>query len=121
MRWKGDKAKAWEEVKAWTRRTWKDCYTCGRKDLEGINAQAGHYQTVAVVGSNNALAWNPDFIRLQCSYCNGVGQGQQVLFRAHLVREHGEEKVAKYDKEVYGKVSRPIKDWQAIINQFKSL
>lgn len=121
MRYKGIKGKAWEAVKAWCRRTYKHCYTCPARDLQGRNADTGHYQPVALVGSNNHLAWDSDFIRLQCSHCNGAGQGQQVIFRKNLVKEHGEEAVAAFDAQVRGKVVNPVKDWQAIIDHYKSL
>jgi hypothetical protein len=121
MRYKGIKGKAWEAVKRWARRTYTDCYTCGARDIVSYNAQAGHYQPVALVGSNNYLAWDPDFIRLQCGHCNGAGQGQQVRFRAKLVKEHGEEMVAAFDAQVAAKMVNPIKDWQAVINRFNSL
>lgn len=121
MRYKGLKGRAWESVRAWSRRQRKHCYTCPNRDLHGINAQAGHYQPVAVVGSNNRLAWDERFIRLQCFSCNGPGQGMQNIFRENLVREHGEKVVADFDKKVYGKFVDPIKDWVAIKNHFDSL
>ena len=101
MRYKGIKGKAWDAVKAWSRRAYKDCYTCPARNLESYNAQAGHYQPVGLVGSNNNKAWDERFIRLQCGRCNGVGQGMQVIFREKLVQEHGEKVVAEYDNAVH--------------------
>ena len=121
MRYKGIKGKAWEAVKAWTRRTYKDCYTCGAKNLVGKNAQAGHYQPVALVGSNNNKAWDSRFIRFQCGFCNGMGQGMQVIFRQNLVKEHGKEVVAKLDKEVMAKKIDKVENWNTIIEHFNSL
>ena len=118
MRYKGKKAKAWEAVKARTRRKEKHCYTCPAKWLEGANAQSGHYQPVAIVGSNNTRAWDERFIHLQCSRCNGAGQGMQVSYRRHLVRDYGEEVVVQYDKEVKAKKVSPVKDWDAIIKGY---
>lgn len=96
-----------------------NCYTCPKKNLTDPNA--GHYMPVAIVGSNNRLAWIPMAIHTQCSYCNGPGQGMQESYRRHLVVDYGEEEVAKYDKMVYGKVVQPIKDWKAIEQLFNSL
>ena len=121
MRYRGRKGKAWLAVKAWCRRTYKHCYTCPAKDLEGINAQTGHYQPVAIVGSNNQKAWDERFIRMQCSRDNGPGQGLQVIFRANLVKEHGEAVVAQFDREVRAKKVDPIKNWDAIIEKFDRL
>lgn len=119
MRYKGDKGKAWEAVKRWTRRTFKDCYTCGAREIEGMNAQAGHCWPVAIVGSNNTLSWDERQIRLQCGRCNGVGQGMQEMFIARLIQEHGRSVVASMRARVY-KVD-PVKDWKAIREHFDAL
>lgn len=121
MRYKKLKGKAWNAVKAWCRRTYKHCYTCPARNLESYNAQAGHYQPVGLVGSNNKLAWDSRFIRFQCGYCNGTGQGMQVIFRKNLVKEHGEKVVAEYDRQVKGKFVNPVKSWQEIITHFENL
>lgn len=119
MRYKGEKGKAWESVKRSVRRREKDCFTCGARNLVGINAQAGHYKTVAIVGSNNEWSWRPEFIHLQCFRCNGVGQGMAIEYRKLLVKEFGEKLVKEFD-EGYRKV-RPIKDWKKIIKKFDAL
>lgn len=86
-----------------------------------MNAQAGHYRPVAIIGSNNQKAWDERFIRLQCGRCNGPGQGEQVIFRYNLVKELGEATVAKYDLEVAQKKVDPVKDWKSIRLHFDSL
>lgn len=118
MRYKGIKGKAWEAVKSWCRRTYKDCYTCPARDLEGYNAQAGHCWPVGYVGSNNTLSWDRKQIRLQCGRCNGAGQGMQTEFRRGLVMEYGEDMVA--EMEVRQHRVDPIKDWQKVIDDFNS-
>lgn len=120
-RYTGEKGKAWEEVKKWTRRVSNDCYTCGSKNIETYNAQAGHYRPVALVGLNNKRAWDERFIRLQCGRCNGPGQGEQHLFRMRLVQELGEDVVAEYDRAVAAREVNPVKDWKEIIEKFKWL
>lgn len=120
-RYKGIKGKAWDAVKKWCRTKYKDCYTCKAKNLTTYNAQAGHYQPVAIVGSNNKKAWDHRFIRLQCGQCNGAGQGMQVEFRKRLVIEHGEKVVAEFDRAVLAKEVEPIKDWQMVIDDFQRL
>jgi len=121
MRYKGEKGRAWEEVKKWTRRKYKHCYTCKARNIVSYNAQSGHYQPVGLVGSNNNLAWDEDFIRLQCGRCNGTGQGMQVVFRKNLVKEHGEKKVAEYDRQVLGKFVNKVENWTIIKEKFKNL
>ncbi len=119
MRYKGIKGKAWESVRQYVRAKEKDCYTCPAKRLIGINAQCGHYIPVALAGSNNTLSWDERQIHLQCSRDNGVGQGQAVSYRAHLVRDYGEEIV----KELEARRWRvdPIKDWKAVIVHYQKL
>lgn len=119
MRWKGDKGKAWESVKKYTRRVSMDCYTCTKKKLTDPNA--GHYFPVAIVGSNNALSWDYRFIHTQCSYCNGPGQGMQESYRRHLIKDYGESVVEEYEKAVYAKKVNPIKDWKSIKTFYDSM
>lgn len=116
VRYTGIKGKAWEAIKARTRAKERHCYTCPARDLEGTNAQAGHYRTVATVGSNNKRAWDERFIHLQCSRCNGAGQGEQARYRVRLVQDYGEELIAEYDRLVAAKHVNPVKNWQEIID-----
>lgn len=119
MRWKGEKAKAWEAVRIYVKAKEKDCYTCPSKALEGINAQAGHYLPVGLVGSNNKLSWDERQIHLQCSRCNGVGQGMAVSYRTALLKEYGEETVKELEARRW-KID-PIKDWQKVIEHYQTL
>lgn len=119
MRYKGIKAKAWEAVKSYVRKKEKHCYTCNAKNLLGANAQSGHFIPVALAGSNNTLSWDERFIHLQCSRCNGAGQGMAIEYRGHLVKDYGEKTVAEAEKRRW-RVD-PIKDWLAIIAKFKAL
>lgn len=119
MRYKGKKDKAWEAVKTYTRAKEKHCYTCEAKNLQGINAQAGHYLPVAIVGSNNTLSWDERVIHLQCGRCNGAGQGQQVQYRNHLLKDYGETMVSEFEARRW-KVDK-VKDWQKIIDHYQTL
>lgn len=119
MRYKGQKGRIWEKVKKYTRLRDTDCYTCPAKELVSFNAQAGHYLPVALVGSNNTLSWDPVQIRLQCGACNGKGQGMQVEYRRHLVKDLGEEEVLKIEQRRW-RVD-PVRDWKALESQYDSL
>lgn len=116
MRYKGVKGKAWEAVRQYVKSKEKDCYTCNAKDLQGQNAQAGHFLPVGLVGSNNRLSWDGRQIHLQCGRCNGTGQGMQVAYRRHLVRDYGEKTVKELEARRY-KVD-PIKDWNEVIKRY---
>ena len=119
MRWKGQKAKAWEAVRAYVKSKEKDCYTCGRRNLVGIDAQAGHYLPVGLVGSNNTLSWDERQIHLQCSRCNGVGQGQAVAYREALCRDYGEKTVKELEARRW-KVDK-VKFWNEITLHYEDL
>lgn len=119
MRYKGQKGKAWEKVKEYVRAREKDCYTCPSKNLRGINAQAGHFLPVGLVGSNNTLSWDERQIHLQCSRCNGVGQGQAVAYRTRLVKDYGEENVQELEARRW-KVDK-VKNWQEVIEHYENL
>lgn len=121
MRYKGAKGRAWDSVKRSTRRREKHCYTCNKKNLEGIDSQSGHYRPVAIVGSNNTRSWDERFIHLQCSRCNSPGQGEQVAYRKHLVEDYGEAVVAEFDRLVAAKQVSPVKNWEEVIHRFDSL
>lgn len=120
-RYVGIKGDAWEAVKHSVRRREKHCYTCTKRDLiaNGLKADSGHYRPVTLVGSNNKWSWHPKFIHLQCSYCNGPGQGMQMEYREHLVRDYGEKIVKEFDDN-YRKVN-PVRNWQEVIEIFDSL
>lgn len=119
VRYKAQKGKAWLAVKNYVRAKEKNCYTCDAKNLTGINAQAGHYLPVALVGSNNRLSWDERQIHLQCSRCNGVGQGMGVSYRIHLLEEYGESIV----QELEGRQRKidPVKDWKVVIEHYEKL
>lgn len=121
MRYKGEKGKAWEKIKEFNRAREDRCYTCGKRNLIGIDSQSGHYRTVAIVGSNNTRAWDERFIHLQCSRCNGPGQGEQAKYKERLVSDYGIDVVAEYDRLVDAKAVSPIKNWKEIIEKYENL
>ncbi len=119
MRYRGIKGRAWNAVKAYVRSKEKDCYTCGAKNLQGQNYQAGHFIPVALAGSNNRLSWDALQIHAQCGRCNGMGQGEQVAYRDHLVRDYGTKVVKELEARRW-KVDK-ITNWQEVIDSYKSI
>lgn len=122
VRYKDIKGKVWEEVRAYIKRYETDCYTCPARDLEGQNAQAGHFFPVGLVGSNNCLSWDYRQIHLQCGRCNGVGQGMAIPYKAHLIRDYGEAVVEELEHLNYLATtchqSNPVKNWQLILSSY---
>jgi len=57
MRFKGIKGKVWEALRKYVyARDNYTCVTCGRSRDQGWQMQAGHYQPMGYVGSNNTLS-----------------------------------------------------------------
>lgn len=114
-----EKGIAWFAVREYVKAKEKHCCTCPRKNLQGIDAQCGHYRPVAIVGSNNRWSWDERFIHLQCSRDNGAGQGEQVAFRAFLVGLYGEAAVKEFDDN-YRQVKK-VESWPDIIRHYQQL
>lgn len=120
MRYTGIKEKCWQVIRRICEvRDGNKCYTCPVQG-EDVMWNAGHYRTVATVGSNNTRCWDVRFIRRQCSRCNGAGQGEQARFREHLVKDLGEAVVAEYDQQVVSKAPSPVRNWDVLLESLKA-
>lgn len=119
MRYVGIKGKAWLAVARFVKKRETGCYTCPARDLQGQNANAGHYKPVALVGSNNQWSWDERFIHTQCMRCNGPGEGMAHEFEANLRRELGDAAVDEFEAN-YRRVN-PIKNFQEVIDRYNKL
>jgi hypothetical protein len=119
MRYKGVKGKCWEEVKRICRSRSTNCFTCTATDLASYNLHSGHFLPVAIVGSNNQLSWDLGQIRTQCGHCNGAGQGMQVEFRRHLVKELGEAAVLEFERRRW--IVDKVTDWGRLLQHLKKI
>ena len=118
MRYKGMKGRAWEEMRIYiVERDGKKCSTCPRTAAKGYQMQAGHYQPVGLVGSNNTLSWDELNVHCQCAYCNGMGQGEQEKMGQYISRTYGEEIRLKLVGRRY-KID-PVKNWEAVRDHYK--
>lgn len=68
------------------------CISCGRR-LLWSEAQGGHY----VSRSCRATEIEKDNIWPQCPKCNGLLNGNVVMYRMHLVRRIGEDRVRRIE------------------------
>jgi len=119
-RYKGIKGKAWEVVRKYIiKRDGAICVTCGRRGENGYQMQAGHFQPVGFVGSNNKLSWDERNIYCQCARCNGPGQGRSDLMARHIEITHGKDVVEELQQRAH-KVD-PVKDWDSLIENYKQL
>ena len=117
MRYKGVKGKAWEKVRKYIiERDGGVCITCGKRQEDGWQMQAGHFQPVGYVGSNNRLSWDEDNIYAQCSYCNGPGQGRTDVM-AHVLRARKGKAFVDTLQQRAHKVD-PLRDWQSVIDEY---
>lgn len=71
-------------------RAGEGCYTCGATPAQkfGGTYDAGHFRSVG--SAPHLRYWIPQ-IKLQCIPCNRHKGGQALLFRRHLVQEHGSD------------------------------
>lgn len=119
LRWKEpiEKGVSWEVIRKIINAEEKDCYTCFRKDLiaNGLKADCGHCYPVSQVGSNNKLSWDRRLIHLQCSYCNGAGQGEQGIFEERIKNEYGESFLLEARQRRFK--SDPIRDWKTFLEE----
>lgn len=120
MRYAGIRGEAWESVREGNKRREKDCYTCGKKDLVGSDAQSGHYRPVAIVGAYNVWSWDTRTVHLQCADCNGPKKGAREQYRAHLIRDYGRDFVEALDKEIDQRRSNPVQSWAKVIEDWKN-
>jgi len=115
---KNKKGKLWNLVREYIlKRDDYRCVTCDRSRDQGNIMQGGHFQPVGLVGSNNTLSWDERNIYAQCAYCNGIGQGQQVLMAEHIARVHG-KKVLEELKARRFKID-PVKDWDKLTKEYE--
>jgi hypothetical protein len=83
----------WAECKRIVRTREKDCFTCDAKNLQGSNAQTGHFIPSSTCGA--FLRYDLRNLRLQCMRCNIHGGGQGAFFYRRLVDQDGKEYVDK--------------------------
>jgi len=109
-----------EEATDWHKKAWKEisrfvrysaprnsegkvkCYTCS-KELLPSEADAGHFK-------HNKLDDDLRNLKIQCSKCNRYLSGNLSEYRKNLVRDYGEEWVARLEQDA--KECKPKKQWQ---------
>ena len=105
------KGKAWKALREYVKaRDNYTCVTCGRENLEGASAQAGHYIPVGLSGSNSALSWHHLNVHTQCPRCNGPGMGMQEQMGRYINNRYGD-----FTTDIlWGmkKTAGPVKDWE---------
>lgn len=70
------------------------CFTCG-KFVRGQGMGGGHYKPRAACGLE--YYFSEINVNAQCTYCNLTLQGDQVNYRARLVKKYGEKKILEID------------------------
>lgn len=73
------------------------CYTCGRGGLVGSNWHTGHMFAKASLGAY--LKYDLRVLRPQCYNCNINQGGRGADFYARMLREEGEEYMAKLEED----------------------
>lgn len=71
------------------------CFTCGNK-ASGYGMGGGHYKPKGACG--NIYYYSEVNVHAQCTYCNLILQGNQVIYRLKLIEKYGLETVEKIEK-----------------------
>lgn len=106
-------------IKKWGR----DCFTCDKTNLHGINCQLGHVPWPRVQLSVKAI-FDIRYTRIQCSYCNNpywglAGAGATAALR---MQKEGIDVDALWAESKAEKGKAVTKDWfQLKINEYESL
>ncbi len=66
-----------------------DCYTCGKKNLQGSDKQLGHMIPKASLGA--FLKYDIRLLRYQCMVCNIYRGGNGAEFYRRMLKEEGKE------------------------------
>jgi hypothetical protein len=110
----------WELCKQIIRKKYPNaCYTCGQTGLIGGNWQTGHMWAKASVGAY--LKYDLRILRPQCFLCNIHRGGAGADFYARMLKELGNEAMAKLeaDRQVnvksYDHYLKTLADYQELI------
>lgn len=112
----------WELCKKITRKLYRDCYTCEQRNLEGMNAQTGHYYPKGALGAS--MKYDLRILRLQCFQCNINHGGMGAVFRENMAQEIGKKAEQKLFNECVSSKGKPIKareHYIQLINDYKNL
>ncbi len=78
----------WQECRRIVREQFgNDCYTCGKKNLQGSDCQLGHMIAKASLGA--FLKYDIRLLRFQCYRCNINLGGQGAIFYRKMMAEQG--------------------------------
>lgn len=114
------KKKAWTLVSQCIRQESADdngqviCYTCD-KPLHWEEAQAGH----GIGGRHNAVLFDEEIIKTQCSGCNIFKAGNYTIFTTKLIQEHGMDWWQKKLEQSRRTVKRTRPEYESMIEGYK--
>ena len=93
----------WVECKRIIRARYENtCYTCGGKNLKGVNWHTGHL--IAKKYLKNYLKYDLRLLRPQCFYCNMKLGGMGALFLTNMINIEG----ADYCKGILDDLEKEI-------------
>ena len=100
------KRKLWKLFSAYVKaRDGNICFTCGAKDLEGINWHAGHGIRQ---GGHAAVQYDPKNVHSQCGRCNIWLGGNTSEYMARLIDRYGYDEWLRMIRR-----ARTTKSWTA--------
>ena len=108
----------WMECKRIVRAREKNCFTCEAKNLEGVNAQTGHFIPSLTCGA--FLRYDLRNLRLQCMRCNIHGGGQGAISYERLMETEGQEYVDQLFRDKQ-KIIKAREHYEILLEQYRFL
>lgn len=117
--------KLWEIIKQIVRKKYQNvCYTCGQTGLSGSNQQTGHLWAKASLGAY--LKYDLRVLKIQCYHCNINLGGRGADFYAKMLKEIGEEEMARLQKDrqvtvnAYDHYLKLVDEYTALLQKLSS-
>jgi hypothetical protein len=116
--------KIWHLCKLITRKNYEHtCYTCGAKNLSGVNLHTGHLIPKKVC--KPTMKYDLRILRPQCQKCNLRSEGMGAIFYRNMLRIEGQEYVDKIIEDYYAaKALKPkeIKEYyQELLERYEQI
>lgn len=94
------------------------CYTCGSKNLKGINLQTGHM--ISKKGLDPYMKYDLRILRPQCSSCNMRREGMGATYYRNMLAIEGQDYVDGIFKDLKVKV-KPKPHYQKLLIEYKEI
>lgn len=116
--------KIWILCKEITRARYEHtCYTCGAKNLSGVNLHTGHMIPKKVC--KHQMKYDLRILRPQCQKCNLRSEGMGAIFYRNMLKIEGKKYVDKiikdFESTITLKPKEAIEYYKKLLEKYKKL